>query len=176
MTWRQKGVCEQPFCLGGGFRKRGTAKLDDEWPESIFHHVGSQSASYLLSVQCEVLSRALSPPPTGVLLPRRQFSSSSSPDTPRTQAVLPSQLSSSSSPHTPPTTVVLQSRQFSSSSSPGTPRTTVALPSQQCSSSSSAATPRTKVIHSTTTSPVLIFQLPRYSAYSSRTTKPALIF
>ena len=25
-------------------------KLDDEWPESIFHHVGSQSASYLLSV------------------------------------------------------------------------------------------------------------------------------
>ena len=32
-------------------------KLDDEWPESIFHHVGSQSASYLLSVQCEVLSR-----------------------------------------------------------------------------------------------------------------------
>ena len=24
--------------------------LDDEWPESIFHHVGSQSASYLLSV------------------------------------------------------------------------------------------------------------------------------
>ena len=32
-------------------------ELDDEWPESIFHHVGSQSASYLLSVQCEVLSR-----------------------------------------------------------------------------------------------------------------------
>ena len=32
-------------------------KLDDEWPESIFHHVGSQSASYLLSVQCEVISR-----------------------------------------------------------------------------------------------------------------------
>ena len=32
-------------------------KLDDEWPESIFHHVGSQSARYLLSVQCEVLSR-----------------------------------------------------------------------------------------------------------------------
>ena len=29
-------------------------KLDDEWPESIFHYVGSQSASYLLSVQCEV--------------------------------------------------------------------------------------------------------------------------
>ena len=32
-------------------------ELDDEWPESIFHHVGSQSVSYLLSVQCEVLSR-----------------------------------------------------------------------------------------------------------------------
>ena len=32
-------------------------KLDDEWPESIFHRVGSQSVSYLLSVQCEVLSR-----------------------------------------------------------------------------------------------------------------------
>ena len=25
-------------------------QLDDEWPESIFNHVGSQSASYLLSV------------------------------------------------------------------------------------------------------------------------------
>ena len=36
---------------------RQTDKLDDEWPESIFHHVGSQRASYLLSVQCEVLSR-----------------------------------------------------------------------------------------------------------------------
>ena len=34
-----------------------TQKLDDEWPESIFHHVGSQSASYLLSVRCEVLRR-----------------------------------------------------------------------------------------------------------------------
>ena len=33
------------------------SELDDEWPESIFHHVGSQSVSYLLSVQCEVLSR-----------------------------------------------------------------------------------------------------------------------
>ena len=32
-------------------------KLGDEWPESIFHRVGSQSVSYLLSVQCEVLSR-----------------------------------------------------------------------------------------------------------------------
>ena len=29
-------------------------KLDDEWPESIFHHVGSQSVSYVLSVPCEV--------------------------------------------------------------------------------------------------------------------------
>ena len=37
--------------------KRGKKKLDDEWPESIFHHVGSQSVSYLLSDQCEVLSR-----------------------------------------------------------------------------------------------------------------------
>ena len=25
-------------------------KLDDEWPESIFHHVGNQSASYPVSV------------------------------------------------------------------------------------------------------------------------------
>ena len=32
-------------------------KLDDEWPESICHHVGCQSVSYVLSVQCEVLSR-----------------------------------------------------------------------------------------------------------------------
>ena len=31
-------------------RERRKKKLDDEWPESIFHHVGSQSASYLLSV------------------------------------------------------------------------------------------------------------------------------
>ena len=37
--------------------ERSEEKLDDEWPESIFHHVGSQSVSYLLSVQCEVLSR-----------------------------------------------------------------------------------------------------------------------
>ena len=27
-----------------------TYKLDDEWPESIFHHVGNQSASYPVSV------------------------------------------------------------------------------------------------------------------------------
>ena len=33
---------------------QGHQQLDDEWPESIFHHVGSQSVSYLLSVQCEV--------------------------------------------------------------------------------------------------------------------------
>ena len=32
-------------------------KLDDEWPECIFHHVGSQSASYPVSVRCEVLRR-----------------------------------------------------------------------------------------------------------------------
>ena len=25
-------------------------QLDDEWPESIFHHVGNQSASYPVSV------------------------------------------------------------------------------------------------------------------------------
>ena len=56
----------------------------------------------------------------------------------------------------PRTQVVLPSRQFSSSSSPATPRTTVALQSRQS---------------------VLIFQLPRYSAYSSCTTKsPVLIF
>ena len=36
---------------------KNISQLDDEWPESIFHHVGSQSVSYLLSVQCEVLSR-----------------------------------------------------------------------------------------------------------------------
>ena len=40
-----------------GKRKATQQKLDDEWPERIFHHVGSQSVSYLLSVQCEVLSR-----------------------------------------------------------------------------------------------------------------------
>ena len=28
-----------------------TKRLDDEWPESIFHHVGSQTASYPVSVQ-----------------------------------------------------------------------------------------------------------------------------
>ena len=39
------------------YLKQTYKKLDDEWPESIFHHVGSQSVSYLLSVQCEVLSR-----------------------------------------------------------------------------------------------------------------------
>ena len=32
-------------------------ELDDEWPENIFHHVGSQSASYPVSVRCEVLRR-----------------------------------------------------------------------------------------------------------------------
>ena len=46
-------------CVGAStlMRMRWAKLLDDEWPESIFHHVGSQSASYLLSVQCEVLSR-----------------------------------------------------------------------------------------------------------------------
>ena len=35
-----------------GFKRkgRGVRKLDDEWPESIFHHVGNQSASYPVSV------------------------------------------------------------------------------------------------------------------------------
>ena len=43
-------------CFAAGHRTIHK-KLDDEWPENIFHHVGSQSANYLLSVQCEVLSR-----------------------------------------------------------------------------------------------------------------------
>ena len=29
---------------------RQAKELDDEWPESIFHHVGNQSASYPVSV------------------------------------------------------------------------------------------------------------------------------
>ena len=37
-----------PICFFPGRQKA----LDDEWPESIFHHVGSQSVSYLLSVKC----------------------------------------------------------------------------------------------------------------------------
>ena len=82
-------------------------------------------------------------PCTKVLLPSRQFSSSSSPDTPRTQ-------------------VVLRSRQFSSSHSPATPRTKVVLPSRQLSSSSSPATPRTKVL--VPSRQFFIFQLPGYSA------------
>ena len=83
-------------------------------------------------------------PHTKVVLQSRQFSSSSSPDTPRTKVVLQSrQFSSSSSPETPRTKVVLQSRQFSASSSTG------------CSAYYSC----------TAKSPVLIFQLPRYSAY-----------
>ena len=41
----------------GSSKKDNKKKLDDEWPESIFHHVGSLSASYLLSVQYEVLSQ-----------------------------------------------------------------------------------------------------------------------
>ena len=39
------------------FAWRKLKQLDDEWPESIFHHVGSQSASYPVSVRCEVLRR-----------------------------------------------------------------------------------------------------------------------
>ena len=41
-------------CLGVSPLINQPIILDDEWPESIFHHVGSQSVSYLLSVQCEV--------------------------------------------------------------------------------------------------------------------------
>ena len=51
-------------CGGGGQHAPGAAlsycelypcentsrELDDEWPESIFHHVGNQSASYPVSV------------------------------------------------------------------------------------------------------------------------------
>ena len=102
-----------------------------------------------------------------VLLPTCQFSSSSSPDTPRTQVVLPShQFSSSSCPDTPHTTVVLPSRQFSSSSSPETPPTTVVLQRR------SSHLPAPQLLRdcayyscTTTTSPALVFQLPRYSAY-----------
>ena len=46
--------CSESQCYA---KRELPQKLDGEWPESIFHHVGSQSASYLLSVQCEVLSR-----------------------------------------------------------------------------------------------------------------------
>ena len=67
----------------------------------------------------------------------RQFSSSSSPDTPRNKVVLESrQFSSSSSPNTPRTKGVIESLQFSSSSSPDTPRTQVVLQSRQFSASS----------------------------------------
>ena len=116
-----------------------------------------------------------------VVLQSRQFSSSSSPDTPRHQFSSSSSLLKLyyqvASSHLPPpqilrATVVLQSRQFSSSSSPDTPR-------HQFSSSSSPATPRTKVVlqsrqfsascstdctpyySCTSKSPVLVFQLPR---------------
>ena len=47
-------LCKSPKDQSANKTKK---QLDDEWPESIFHHVGSQSVSYLLSVQCEVLSR-----------------------------------------------------------------------------------------------------------------------
>ena len=87
-----------------------------------------------------------------------------------------SPVSSSSCPDTPHAIVVLPSRQFSSSSSPDTPRTTVVLRRRQLSSSSSPDTPRTTVVLPTK-SLVLIFQLPKYSAYYSFTTKsPVLIF
>ena len=55
---------------------------------------------------------------TKVVLESRQFSSSSSPDTPRTKVVLQSRRSQLPAPQIAPRTkVVLQSRQFSSSSS-----------------------------------------------------------
>ena len=95
-------------------------------------------------------------------LQSRQFSSSSSPDTPRTKVVLPCrQFSFSSSPATPRTKVVLQSRQFSSSSSLYTPRTKVVLQSRQFSSSSSPDTPRTKVV----------LQSRQFSSYGHRTNR-----
>ena len=58
--WQLVGGKREVGGGGGGGVRRGyntKNKLDDEWPESIFHHVGSQSVSYLLSVQCEVPSR-----------------------------------------------------------------------------------------------------------------------
>ena len=94
-------------------------------------------------LQSRQFSSSSSPatPRTTVVLPTHQFSSSSSPATPRTKVVLPSHLfSSSNSPGSPHTIVVLQSRQLSSSSSPATPRTTVKLQSRQFSSSSSPDT------------------------------------
>ena len=81
---------------------------------------------------------------------------------PRTKVVLQSrQFSSSSSPDTPRAKVVLQIRKFSSSSSPDTPRTKVVLQSRQFSASSS--TDCSAYYSCTTKSPVLIFQLPRYT-------------
>ena len=50
-TWLQKTKHSHKSVAGS---KKPKKSLDDEWPESIFHHVGSQSVSYLLSVQCEV--------------------------------------------------------------------------------------------------------------------------
>ena len=82
-----------------------------------------------------------------IVLPSHQFSSGHSPDTPRTTVVLQSrQCSSSIFLDTPRTQVVLPTRQFSSSHSPATPRTKVVLPSRQFSASSSPATPRTEVV------------------------------
>ena len=97
----------------------------------------------------------------------------------------------SHSPATLRTNVVLPSRQFSSSQSPATLRTKVVLPGRHFSSSSSPPTPHTKVVlqsrrfSATTHSPVLIFPLPSYSAYTtvvlpsrhfSSTHSPVLLF
>ena len=76
-----------------------------------------------------------------VVLQSRQFSSSSSSDTPRTKVVLQSRQLIA-----PRTKVVLQSRQFSSSSSPDTSRTKVVVQSRQFSASSSTDTSCTKVV------------------------------
>ena len=54
LCWAMAAIHGQPSNISFFVKK---SELDDEWPESIFHHVGSQSVSYLLSVQCEVLSR-----------------------------------------------------------------------------------------------------------------------
>ena len=71
-----------------------------------------------------------------VVLPSRQFSSSSSPATPRTTVIY----------YTVASSQPLPTRQFSSSHSLATLRTKVVLPSRQFSSSQSPATLRTKVV------------------------------
>ena len=129
-----------------------------EAQEHLFSASSSPLESHLrvLKLYYKVASSHLPAPQiapcTKVLLPSRQFSSSSSPDTPRTQVVLPSRQFSSSSSRILRVlklyyqVIVLPSHQFSSSHSPDTPRTKGVLPSRQFSSSSSPATPRTTVV------------------------------